>query len=208
MTARPLALAALLALAAWTLAIACTGGDQATEAGAPASPSPPAAGTPGGDATAAPRPDTPIAATPTPPAGDPAAPVTTTPLPNAGTGTPAPTPAAPDADPPLPPGLVEEPARIVSAELAIAESFPPQYFVSIVSAQPDGCTRFSRFEVERSGTLIEITVLNTVPERRAVVLCAAIYGETTSNVALGSDFDPGETYTLSVNGAEQRFVAQ
>ena len=208
MTARPLDLAAMLAVAAMTLGIACAGGDQATEAGAPASLSPPAAGTPGGDATPAPRPDTPIASTPTPPAANPAAPVTTTPAPNPGTGTAAPTPEAPEPDLALPPGVVEEPARIVRAELAIAESFPPQYFVSIVSAQPDGCTRFSGFELERSGTRIEITVRNTVPKNRAVVLCTAIYGETTSNVALGSDFEPGETYTLSVNGAEQRFVAQ
>ncbi len=115
---------------------------------------------------------------------------------------------APDADLPPPPGTVEELAHIVRAELAIAESFPPQYFVAIVSAQTDGCTRFSRFEVERSGTLIEITVYNTVPENSAVVVCTAVYSETTSNVALGSDFEPGETYTFSVNGERQSFVAQ
>jgi len=80
--------------------------------------------------------------------------------------------------------------------------------MAIVSAQPNGCTRFSRFELERAGTLLEITVYNTVPENLAVVLCTAIYGQTMSNVALGSDFEPGGTYTLRVNGAEQRFVAQ
>ena len=172
----------MLAVAALTLAIACTGGDEPADADATAAPSPPAA-----------APDTPVTTTP-PPAG--------------ATDTPAPTPDAPGAGLPLPPGTVEELAPIVSVELAIAESFPPQYFASIVSAQPNGCTHFSRFELERSGSLLEITVYNTVPENLAVVLCTAIYGETVSNVVLGIDFEPGETYTLRVNGAEQRFVAQ
>ena len=170
MTARPLALARVLAVAALTLAIACTGGFGSPQA----------------------DPDSPR----------------TTPPPTTATG-PTATPPAAGPGLPLPPGTVEEPAPIVSAELTIAESFPPQYFAAIVSAQPNGCTRFSGFELERAGTLIEITVYNTVPENLAVVLCTAIYGETTSNVALGSDFEPGETYTLRVNGASATyFVAQ
>ena len=115
-----------------------------------------------------------------------------------------------DAPKPLPPpaGVVETPAPIVAVELLIAESYPPQYFVAVSSAQPDGCHRFSRFEVTRNGTEIEIAVWNTVPENLAVVLCTAIYGQTETSVAIGSDFEPGETYTISVNGEQQSFVAQ
>ena len=117
-----------------------------------------------------------------------------------------------DEPPPLPGDqpvpLVEVRAQIVSVDLAIAESFPQQYFVGIVSAQPNGCTRFSLFEVVRHGTEIEITVWNTVPKDLAAVLCAAVYSTTQSNVPLGSNFESGTQYTLSVNGQSQTFVAQ
>jgi hypothetical protein len=211
MLARPLALATLLAAAALTLALACNRDDEALEDAPPDASPTPSAPAPDGDATSTPAPDAPISTTPTP--DDPEAPVTSTPgAPSAG-GTPLPPPTSPpgasdDPDLPRPPGTIEEPARIVGIELLIAESFPPQYFVSVTSAQPNGCTRFSRFAVERHGPLIEVTVYNTVPANPAVVLCTAIYGETTSNVALGSDFEPGASYTLSVNGEQQSFVAQ
>ena len=125
-------------------------------------------------------------------------------------------PEPPTTDPPPAPAPGDQPfavipalAPIVSVDLAIAESFPPQYFVGVVSAQPNGCERFSHVEVSRDGNAVEISVYNTVPKHPEVALCAAIYGETTSNVALGSDFEPGETYTVSVNGEQQlRFVAQ
>ena len=109
-------------------------------------------------------------------------------------------------DPPV--SVVEVRAQIVSVDLAIAESFPQQYFVGIVSAQPNGCTRFSLVEVVRHGTEIEITVWNTVPKDLAAVLCAAVYSTTQSNVPLGSNFESGTQYTLSVNGQSQTFVAQ
>ena len=124
---------------------------------------------------------------------------------------PGPGGTPPSDDPkPLPPPVdgVETPAPIVAAELLIAESYPPQYFVAVTSAQPNGCHRFSRFEVTRNGTEIEIAVWNTVPKNLAVVLCTAIYGQTETSVALGSDFEPGESYTISVNGEQQSFVAQ
>jgi hypothetical protein len=35
-----------------------------------------------------------------------------------------------------------------------------------------------------------------------------IYGEKETAVPLGSDFRPGETYTLDVNGTRETFVAQ
>lgn len=207
MLARPLTLAAIVATAALTLALACDSGDDAPlGTGNDDSSATPSTAAPD-DPTPTPEPDTPISSTPTP--TDPRPPDTSTPgtPPSTNTPPPEPTPSNGDTLPP-PPGVVERLADIVSVELAIAESFPPQYFVSVVSAQPDGCHRFSHFEVQREGTLIEISVYNTVPENLAVVSCIALYGETTSNVALGSDFEPGETYTFSVNGEQQTFVAQ
>jgi hypothetical protein len=129
------------------------------------------------------------------------------------TATPTETPSAtmtPTATPTLPgPDVVEELAPIVRLDFAIAESFPPQYFLAVTSAQPDGCAKFFRYEVTRDdSTTVRVAVYNTVPRDRAVVLCTAIYGETTSNVALGSDFQSGMSYTVEVNDQKLEFVAQ
>lgn len=114
---------------------------------------------------------------------------------------------------PLPPELdtVEILATIVTVgEVVIAESFPPQYFVEITSAQPNGCELDAGWEVVIEGKNVLVTVSNSQPADLSVVLCAAIYSETTHNVRLGSDeFEPGEEYNLIVNGESHgTFVAQ
>jgi hypothetical protein len=97
-------------------------------------------------------------------------------------------------------------APIVRVALRVAESHPPQYFADVVSALPDGCTRFERFAVRREGAGVFVEVFNTVPADRSV-MCTMIYGEHESAVPLGSDFRPGASYTLDVNGTRQPFVA-
>jgi hypothetical protein len=120
-----------------------------------------------------------------------------------------------------PPPLRAEPARpgsaseareevratIVRASIRVAESFPPQYFVDIVSALEDGCTKFSRTDLRREGATIFVAVFNTRPARDDVA-CTMIYGEKETAVALGSDFTPGESYVVDVNGRRETFVAQ
>ena len=102
---------------------------------------------------------------------------------------------------------VEVLAPIEDAQLTIAESFPPQYFVQVTSGQPNGCARFARYEVARDGTAIEITVYNTIPADPNVI-CTLVYSTTESNVALGSDFVPGQTYDVRVNDLKLTFTAQ
>ena len=144
-------------------------------------------------ATATVPPDT--AVTSTPPPG---VTVTSTVPPEASVTPTAP----PDGD------TVEVPAPIVSVEVIVAESFPPQYFVEVVSALPNGCHRFSHIEVTRADTEIRIDVFNTIPSDRADLACTQIYGVMTSNVALGIDFESGTEYTLLVNDVTETFVAQ
>ena len=126
-------------------------------------------------------------------------------------GTAAPTTTPGDPSPSATPGaeteLVEEAAPIVSAEIVSLDSAPPQYVVHVVAAQPDGCYKFARFEVEQDGVTINVTVLNTRPADMTVVLCLAQYGETTSDVPLG-ELEAGTEYTLNVNGETQTFVAE
>ena len=137
--------------------------------------------------------------------------VTTQFTPTTGSGATAPPPPEPSASPPRDdPGYatVEELAPIESVEVLTAESFPPQYFVEVVSGLPNGCARFSRYEVERDGTTVRIEVFNTVPAPGELIACTMIYGCQETSIPLGADFDSGVTYTVEVNDVTTEFTAQ
>jgi hypothetical protein len=108
---------------------------------------------------------------------------------------------------PLQPSQRRVLAPIESVDMRIAESFPPQYFVAVTSGLPNGCARFDHYAVERDTDKIKITVWNTVPSDPRV-LCTMIYGTVQHDIALGTDFQSGRTYTLSVNGTTKTFTAQ
>ncbi|MDA1189457.1 MAG: hypothetical protein O2854_07265 [Chloroflexi bacterium] len=99
-------------------------------------------------------------------------------------------------------------APIESAEIVVGESNPPQYFVQLTSGLPSGCARFDENTIERDGKTLTITVWNTEPAPGEEIACTAIYGFLDHNIALGSDFQPGETYTVRVNDKTLRLVAQ
>lgn len=117
------------------------------------------------------------------------------------------TPADPGNDPQLPPDREAEPAPIDGLDVRVAESFPPQYFLNVQAGLPSGCAEQYRHEVERDGDVITVTVLNSLPAADGVV-CTAIYGMYELNIALGSDFESGETYKVRVNDEETTFTAQ
>ncbi len=98
-------------------------------------------------------------------------------------------------------------APIVRVGVRVAESHPPQYFADITSALPDGCARFARTALRRAGSTVFVDVFNSRPASDAVA-CTMIYGEHESAVPLGSDFAPGASYTLDVNGTRETFRAQ
>jgi hypothetical protein len=102
---------------------------------------------------------------------------------------------------------IEVRAPIVGVSVRVAESAPPQYFADVTSALPDGCARFVRFAVRREGSTVFVDVFNSRPASDAVA-CTMIYGEHESAVPLGSDFAPGASYTIDVNGTRETFVAQ
>ncbi len=99
-------------------------------------------------------------------------------------------------------------APIESVDLRIAESFPPQYFLDVVSGLPSGCAQFDRYDLERAGTDITVTVWNLEPAPGSDVFCTAIYGYVEHAVPLGSDFVSGQTYAVHVNDVTTTFVAQ
>lgn len=99
-------------------------------------------------------------------------------------------------------------APIDAIEIEVRDSQPPQYAVRITSGLPSGCARFEAWELTgREGTEITIRVTNRVPDSDEVA-CTTIYGTHVSTVDLGSDFTPGTTYTVIVNGERATFTAQ
>lgn len=105
------------------------------------------------------------------------------------------------------------PTKIVDApidgiEVLIRETAPPQYAAVITSGLPSGCAQFAGWEmVQRTDSEIVIRVTNRMPDSDEVA-CTMIYGTHESTVDLGSDFEPGKTYTLVVNGTRHEFTAQ
>ncbi len=106
------------------------------------------------------------------------------------------------------PSHIRTPAPIVSVTIRVAESFPPQYFVDVVSLQSDACVSFAGYGMERDGSRIAIKVWNERPSR-VDIACATVVSETETAIPLGSDFERGTTYQVTVNGENRAtFTAQ
>ena len=116
-------------------------------------------------------------------------------------------PACNSQAPMSPTNLVRALAPIEQVDINVAESFPPQYFAAIVSLEPNSCVSFDAIETTRDGNSIRILVWNLVPSDPDVV-CAQVISSTEHNVALGTDFEPGQAYTVQVNDVTQSFKAQ
>ncbi len=97
-------------------------------------------------------------------------------------------------------------APIEEVRVNIAESFPVQVFVYIRGGLADACTTLHEVKTERNGSTINIEVTTQRPKD---AICAQVYSTFEENVALGSDFTPGTTYTVNVNDAKPvTFVVQ
>lgn len=105
------------------------------------------------------------------------------------------------------PVLVEAPAPIDGLTINIAESFPPQYMLVIESGLPNGCAKFGAYDVKRDGDTVSVRVTNNVPADQNTA-CDMSYGTVETTVNLGSDFEPGATYTVLVNDKSTTFTAQ
>ena len=115
--------------------------------------------------------------------------------------------ARPDA-PDSPSDRVRALAPVERVEVRVAESFPPQYFVGIVSREANTCVSFDSLDVRRDGSTVHVQVWNLVPSDTSGLLCAQVVSTTEHNVALGTEFIQGETYTVLANGVTETFVAQ
>jgi hypothetical protein len=98
-------------------------------------------------------------------------------------------------------------APIDGLDVAVLESFPPQYMLTAHAGLPNGCAQRYGSEVARDGDVITVTVLNSMPAIQNMA-CTMIYGMYEVNLNLGGDFEPGVTYTVKVNDQETTFTAQ
>ncbi|HET8569751.1 MAG TPA: hypothetical protein VFM93_12300 [Candidatus Limnocylindria bacterium] len=96
-------------------------------------------------------------------------------------------------------------APIDDMRVATQRSLPAQYLVSIRAGLPSGCAQRHSHTVERKGDLVVITILNSMPT--GDVACTMIYGWYDLEVAIGSDFVRGATYTVRVNDRTVTFTA-
>ena len=110
------------------------------------------------------------------------------------------TPVQPPAtqEPVVQPGMVESPAPIDGVEVVVSDDDPPQYTLKILSGLPSGCVRFGGYVVSQDGNTINVAVTNLEPAIARP--CTTVYGRHQGQVDLGSEFTPGETYTVVVNG--------
>lgn len=90
-------------------------------------------------------------------------------------------------------------APIEEVRVNIAESYPVQIFVYIRGGLADSCTTLHEVKTERNGNIINIEVTTQSPKD---AVCAEVYSTFEENVALGSDFTLGQTYTVNVNDAK------
>ena len=102
--------------------------------------------------------------------------------------------------PDLPYTFIAE-SPIESADVVILESDPLQYQLRVVSSMPrgSGCSQFNGYEIRRKeADKIDLVVTHHQASDPDVV-CTADYPTVESFVPLGSDFDPGVEYTVTVN---------
>ena len=109
------------------------------------------------------------------------------------------------------PFSVIEFSPVERVELEILESWPVRYNLRVISGLPKGssCSWFNGYEVRFADpTTIEVEVTHhEVAE--ANVICTADYPIVETVIPLGSDFESGTEYTITVNSeTTETFVAQ
>ena len=100
---------------------------------------------------------------------------------------------------------VERLAPIDRVEIQVDLSWPPQYSLFVASGLPNGCFEFDRLEVAAEGHTFRIVIYNL---ETLGIPCTARYGTVEQNVPLGSDLEPGTTYTVQVNDVTETFTTQ
>ena len=113
-------------------------------------------------------------------------------------------------DPDFPHSFIES-SPIERVEVVALEGSPTHYELRVISGLPKGsaCSKFNGYEIRRADpTMIEVDVTHhevADPE----VICTADYPIVETSIPLGSDFEPGVEYSITVNSeTTETFVAR
>ncbi len=101
------------------------------------------------------------------------------------------------------PGRQTVPAPIDNVQVVIRESNPPHVTLNVKAGLPSGCAQRESYSTSRSGDILTVRVLNSMPTGE--VACTMIYGTYELNIDLGRDFRVGGTYTVIVNDKTTTF---
>ena len=106
--------------------------------------------------------------------------------------------------------VIEE-SPIESVELKVSGQDPPEYHLRVVSGMPkgSGCSQFNGYEIRRSEpNKIEVAITHHEVSEPDVV-CTADYPIMETLVPLGSGFETGVEYTVTVNsGITESFTGR
>ena len=102
-------------------------------------------------------------------------------------------------------------SSVESVEIVTGESAPLQYQLLVVSGMAKGsrCSQFNGYEIQRRESNRIDVVITHHEVADPFVACTEDYPMVETIVPLGSDLEPGEEYTVSVNSdATESFVAR
>jgi hypothetical protein len=116
----------------------------------------------------------------------------------AGCGTELPT-GSPPTDLPPAGAFNLGPLKLDSAEITVAESFPPQVFLHVRSGG-NPCLRVGPVRQFRSGNVIDVFLESYTTAE----FCIQVFVTVEHTTALQGPFEPGE-YLVRANGVEVRF---
>ena len=112
-------------------------------------------------------------------------------------------------EPEFPDSFVES-SPIERVEVVVLEGSPTHYELRVISGLPKGsaCSIFNGYEIRRAGpTMIEVDVTHHEVADQFVI-CTADYPIVETSIPLGSDFEPGVEYSITVNSdTTETFVA-
>jgi hypothetical protein len=118
------------------------------------------------------------------------------------TETPEPSATA-EPSPTLEAGKSAEPAPIQSVSVEFIDG---QNVIVIKAGLPSGCHEPLAQDVSRDGDVFTVTVTNSAPGPDE--LCTDIFRTYEIQVTIGESLEPGQEYTVLVNGQETTFTAQ
>ena len=103
-------------------------------------------------------------------------------------------------DPDFPHSFIES-SPIERVEVVALEGSPTHYELHVISGLPKGsaCSKFNGYEIRRADpTRIEVDVTHHEVADQFVI-CTADYPIVETSIPLGSDFEPGVEYSVTVN---------